>query len=1000
MRVFPTSPLVSLRQRLFRRFGFLIAGTMVLFALSYFFFGVRPLINHTAEYHFVAATDRVETSLQHLFAPVEDLVRMATLWAHTPGFDVERPEDFNQLFVPILSEIPQISSVVAGTTDGEGWLLLQRSDNSWLNRMTDLSRWGKQQQFYEWRDQILQRRYGEEVDYDPRRRPWFQGAMQTAEAKTNYWTPPYTFFTTKDPGITVSSRTLLDDGRQMVVGFDIKLLDISLATSARVVGKNGYVLVITSDNRVLGLPHASTPLKAEELRRKVLQPVDTLGLPLRNGIQQWNSAGRPATTILHFSADDRSWVGSFRPFYLGTQTFWVVTLAPAGDFLPPWQDLLYVTLLIAALILGLTLLEAHRQAKKLSTPLEILATDSDSIAHLDFASPPSVPTDLREIQQLGVAHAKMRTMLEDFQRTVVDQESALRNQIADLNSAKIRLQQSESSLRQALNEEEAILDNALVGVLFVRDRKIVKINRRLCELLGYTADEIVGRSTEIIYDSHELFLSMGEKIYAEALPGGNFAEEILAKRKNGTRFWAHLSGQVLDSEDPQGGSVWIVIDLTEQKLAQERLEWLGNYDPLTTLPNRPLFNDRLKHAIVRATREAEQLAILFIDLDHFKAVNDTLGRRAGDRMLAIVAQRLTEVLRASDTLARLGGDEFIILVEDVTSPGEIAKLLRTLLDTFATPTTIGEQDFYLTLSIGISLFPADGTDDETLVRHADAAMSQAKTLGRNTYQFYSEAITSKTLERFELENQLRQAVSRGQLEVHYQPQVNVVEKRVVGAEALVRWNHPERGIIPPSAFIPIAEETGIIVPIGQQVLQCSCEFLKSIIHSGLNLPRMAVNLSAKQLQFKQLLQTVQETLEQTGINADTLEMEITESFFLETEEAFDLLRQLGQLGVSLALDDFGTGYSALSYLKQLPFRKLKIDQSFVRDIGQNADGESLVRTIINLASSLGLEVIAEGVETQQQVDFLLREGCPLMQGYFFAKPMPAAIFRDWLIRQY
>ncbi|MEJ2202122.1 MAG: EAL domain-containing protein, partial [Desulfuromonadaceae bacterium] len=456
---------------------------------------------------------------------------------------------------------------------------------------------------------------------------------------------------------------------------------------------------------------------------------------------------------------------------------------------------------------------------------------------------------------------------------------------------------------------------------------------------------------------------------------------------------------VLDINNPHGGSVWVIADLTEQKEAQNRLEYLDHHDPLTDLPNRLLFHDRLSHAIIRAARDREKLAILFLDLDHFKAINDSLGHYAGDRLLSAVAERLQKSLRESDTLARHGGDEFIILIEKITEDITIVSLAEKLLHQLAVPFDIGKHTFYITLSIGISLYPADGHDSSTLLRNADAAMHQAKARGRNAYHFYSEEITRNALERVEMEKQLRQAVKLNELEIHYQPQINAQNGHISGAEALVRWNHPERGLIPPSAFIPLAEETGIIQDLGYYVLEQSCNFWTELAQKGLTLPQIAVNLSVKQLHQDNLVQNICNLIKKTGIPPQALEIEITESFFLEPEKAFDLLFELWQLGLSLALDDFGIGYSSLNYLKQLPFRKLKIDQSFIRDIGRSSDGEVLVRTIISMARSLGREVLAEGVETRQQMDFLLEEGCPTMQGYFFAKPMPGGEFGNWLAKK-
>jgi diguanylate cyclase (GGDEF)-like protein/PAS domain S-box-containing protein len=989
----------SLRKSLFFRFGVLVTGAVALFALGYVFLGVRPVVMRIADSHFAVAAEEVEASLNRIFSPAESLIGVASRWAVEPGFAVDRPKEFNRLFRPVLEQMRQITSVVAGTTDGQGWMLLKLPDGRWRNRMTDIPGHGKEQHFIEWRDGSPEKEYREVVDYDPRDRPWFRGAMTAAGENRVHWTEPYIFFTTRDPGITVSSRSELADGRSLVVGFDIMLLDISRATSAVKVGEHGYVLVLTPDRRVLGLPRSTAPVDDDRIRQNVLRPADALGsAPVNAGLGQWQSESRPAARILRFSAEGRPWLATFRPFHLGVKTFWVAVFAPEADFVPAWQPMVQALAIILFVVLGLTLLVARRQASRFSAPLEALAVASERIARLDFEAGPPIRTRLTEIDKLATTLDAMRTMLSNFRTTVETQAVSLKDQITTLSSTEAQLRESEAHLQETLVQQQAILDNALVGIAFVRKRTFIHFNRLFADQLGYSGDELAGRSTELMYDSRESFLTTGKLAYDIMNRGDNFVEDLWLRRKDGSRFWGRLSGRAITAGDPRAGSVWILADLTERKRAEERLEYLVNHDPLTDLPNRLLFNDRLGHAIRRAERKNEQLALLFIDLDRFKAVNDTMGHQVGDQLLCAVAGKLSGNLRPSDTLARLGGDEFIALLEGVEAPASVATLAGHLIEALSAPLEIGERQFHISGSIGISIFPADGDDPATLVRNADAAMYQAKLAGRNTYHFYSEEMTRKAIARLELENQLRHAIERGMLEIHFQPQVSLVDGSVSGAEALLRLRHPERGMLSPLEFIPLAEETGLIFQIGLWVLEHSCSEWVALEQQGFRLPRIAVNLSVKQLQRGNFLDSIDEVLARTGLPRGVLELEITESAFLETEGAFALMEALGERGVVLSVDDFGTGYSSLSYLKRLPFGKLKIDRSFVGDIGHNSDGEALVRTIISLAGTLGLEVVAEGVETRTQAEFLVKEGCFLAQGFLFARPMPADAFRDWLAR--
>ena len=435
-------------------------------------------------------------------------------------------------------------------------------------------------------------------------------------------------------------------------------------------------------------------------------------------------------------------------------------------------------------------------------------------------------------------------------------------------------------------------------------------------------------------------------------------------------------------------------EIAERRQAESKLNYLAYHDPLTGLANRRCFLERLEASMREAKQNGQRLAVLFIDLDQFKQVNDSLGHGIGDELLVVVAERLSEHVRLIDMLARLGGDEFICLMEGVAGETDVETLAREILATFDQPFRIGAHELFLSASVGISLFPGDGGSVLDLMRNADTAMYRAKAAGRGQYYFYTSAMTRDAQERIRMENLLRRALANGELTVFLQPQVETQSGRLVGAEALVRWHSPELGEVKPVRFIPIAEESGLIVPLGEWVLRETCRQVMQWRDNGFELPHVSVNLSVKQLERPEFVDTLAAILRETGMNPSWLKLELTESVVMAVGQSFDLLDRLRDLGVMLALDDFGTGYSSLSYLKMLPVQQLKIDRSFVEGIGQNPDDEAIIRTVMELANSLGFEVVAEGVETEQQADFLGQLGCQQLQGFLHGRAVPAEEFRS------
>ncbi|MDO9165360.1 MAG: EAL domain-containing protein [Rhodoferax sp.] len=436
-------------------------------------------------------------------------------------------------------------------------------------------------------------------------------------------------------------------------------------------------------------------------------------------------------------------------------------------------------------------------------------------------------------------------------------------------------------------------------------------------------------------------------------------------------------------------------EVLERRRAEARLDHLAHHDPLTGLPNRLLFAEQLQRSVSKAERHGHQLAVLFIDLDRFKDVNDTLGHAVGDELLVEVARRLTGQLRGGDLLARLGGDEFVCILEEIHTPQDASRVADKLIARIAESISIRDNDLVISASIGISLYPADGVNADNLLRAADTAMYQAKKHGRNTYHFHTPEMTQYAQDRAQLERLLRHAIESNELDVHYQIKMTAADHACPsGVEALARWNSATLGPVSPVQFIPVAEETGFIVTLGEWVLRTACRQMAAWRASGVDVPRISVNLSVRQLERADIVEVVRSALDESGLPPDALELEITESVIMNADDAISVLKRLRELGVRLAVDDFGTGYSSLAYLKLLPINTLKIDRSFVIGIGDNLGDESIIQAVIGMARNLGLSTVAEGVETTRQLEFLRHAGCSEIQGYLFGKPQPADEFLD------
>ncbi|MBI1907429.1 MAG: EAL domain-containing protein [Rhodocyclales bacterium] len=553
---------------------------------------------------------------------------------------------------------------------------------------------------------------------------------------------------------------------------------------------------------------------------------------------------------------------------------------------------------------------------------------------------------------------------------------------------------AEERLRQAAT----VFEHTREGVVITDAQcNIIAVNAAFSEITGYGEAEVIGRNPGMLKSGRH-GKQFYQQMWASINQSGYWRGEIWNRRKNGEIYpeWQTVS-VVRDDTGTITNYVAVLSDISSIRESEATLEHLAHHDSLTGLPNRLLFTARVEHALKRAQRDGQSVALLFVDLDHFKNINDSLGHPVGDLLLMQAAERLLGVVRDGDTVARLGGDEFTLLLEGLRDERGATHIAAKIVEAFNDPFIVDGHVLHVGVSIGISVSPADGEDFPILLRNADAAMYHAKARGRNGYQFYTAELTASAQERMSLENSLRQALRLDQFEVYYQPQLDLASGQVIGAEALLRWNHPEMGLVGPDRFIPVAEDTGLIIPIGAWILQSACRQLRQWQRDGLPLKRVSVNLSGQQLRRGDLVATVRQALAESGLAAQSLELEITEGFIMQqAEKAIEVLDQLRALGVTLSIDDFGTGYSSLAYLKRLPIDTLKIDKSFVRDIPHDVNDEAIARAVIALATSLQLGVIAEGIETAEQRTFLLNQGCRQGQGYLFSPPVPAARFVSYL----
>jgi diguanylate cyclase (GGDEF)-like protein/PAS domain S-box-containing protein len=591
---------------------------------------------------------------------------------------------------------------------------------------------------------------------------------------------------------------------------------------------------------------------------------------------------------------------------------------------------------------------------------------------------------------------------------------------------------AEEALRNALLENQAILDSAVLGISVVENGRNLRCNRKMEELFGYAPGEMNHLSVQAFYADKDAWENARATTVRDFRSGQVNVSEYELVRKDGTTFWARLSGRPFDLAENSGRSVWLVDDITarreaaeavarardelelrvqertaelaganallqgeiiERRQAEARVHHMAYHDSLTGLPNRALLSDRLDRAMLAAQRFERKLAVMFIDLDRFKTINDSLGHMTGDQLLKEVASRLCRAVRASDTVARLGGDEFVVLVPGIRTPEEAGQVAEKIIEALSEGFPLERRNLHITPSIGISVYPDDGNDVEALMRNADSAMYHAKANGRNNYQFFKEVMTQTAARHFELESSLRGALAANEFELYFQPIMDIGTRRLHAMEVLLRWRRGGKDgeLVTPDQFIPIIEENGMIVPVGEWVIRQACKQSMLWQSQGMMPVPLAVNLSPRQFMHRGLVESIRAILDDTGIAPELIELEITETALMQQgEQTLEILGNINAMGIRLSIDDFGTGYSSLAYLKRFPVKKIKIDRAFIKDLEQSAEDRAIVAAIIALSDSLQLSVVAEGVETEGQYALLQRHGCQFAQGYLFSQPVPHA----------
>ena len=669
-----------------------------------------------------------------------------------------------------------------------------------------------------------------------------------------------------------------------------------------------------------------------------------------------------------------------------------------AEIMTPLKWLAAAYAVAAGIILLIVLRVSRSLGPRLTSGLARLSEAASSIAAGNTNHPQLAVRGQDEVARLTAAFYGMAGSVSDLHRELESRVVERTGMLQDINSALVKEILSHKKTGEQLHLAANAIESAAEGVMICdAEERIVSVNKAFTKITGYSAEEVLGKIPDAIM-ADEQASSLRVEISKTVFEEGHWKGELWRRNKNGDSYLEERSvSAVKDDNDRIVNFIILFSDVTKQKEDERRVQFLAHHDSLTGLANRTMFQLRCEETLLRASRKSAKAAVMFIDLDHFKTVNDSLGHAYGDELLRGVAARVQECVRKTDFVARLGGDEFTVLLNEVADSGDVAFIAKKILDRLSASFTVAGHEIYVSASIGISYYPDDGQNASALIKNADSAMYAAKEQGRSNYQFFSAEMNAQALEALMMASSLRLAIERDELVLEYQPRIDLHDGKVMGVEALVRWNHPNLGRIMPGQFIGIAEKTGLIDPIGEWVLRTACQQMIAWQQSGWAPLRVAVNLSARQFRQPDLTQGIASILQETGLKAAALELEVTESLVMhDPQRAAVILERLKEMGVAIAIDDFGTGYSSLSYLKRFPIDYIKIDQSFIRGLPHEAEDVGITRAIIAIARTLGLKLIAEGVDKAEQLAFLTQEGCHEGQGYLISRPIPGDAMRGYL----
>ena len=825
-------------------------------------------------------------------------------------------------------------------------------------------------------------------NFDSRTRPWYMGAV---EHETPIWSDIYVLFTGQDMAIAASSP-IYDENSNLigVCSVDIFLSQISDFLREQYVSESGEIFIIDRSGLMVATSSADILLAdqnndgknerfdARDVETPIIRSAAEFLFEKYNGYENVPS-----------KQDFEFYVSNERQFAqalsLGEEygVDWViVVVVPESDFTAQIvaDNQIAGLIILAAIVISFFLSVAL--ARRINAPISQFIEATKALANQEWGGAVANRSRIGEINDLALSFNQMSIKL----RAALD----------NLSSEILEREQAQRSLLESESRYTELVENIPVGVFRSSPSgRVFAANPAYLKMFGKDAHGSLGE-----FNAIDLYVNTNdrEKLLTALNTHGSVANmEIQYKRDDSSHFWAAVTARAVRGE--HGTILYFdgtIEDITERKIADDAIKFMATHDALTSLANRALFEDRLLHALDIARRTGDLLALVFLDLDGFKSVNDAFGHKHGDWLLQLISERLKSCIRASDTVARFGGDEFAIILERLTTADDAIPVLEKIKRAVSEPFILLEAEVFITTSIGISIFPSDGTNSDMLVQNADRSMYRAKELGRNNYQFYSLEMKTEALEQLALGNQLRQAIDQQELSIYYQPQVDTVTGRVIGLEALLRWRHPTLGLLYPGKFLALAQDSGLIVPLGEWILESVCAQINHWRVSGLP-TRVAVNISAREVRRKDLIQFIHRILSDSQTPPELLEFEVTESIvFQDVENMLPILHQIKNLGVRLAIDDFGTGYSSLGRLAQFPFDTLKIDKHFAPRANSLPSELIVAEGIVSIAKNLGLDVIAEGVETDDQLAFYKSLNCSHIQGWYFSKAVPAEEVEKYL----